>query len=61
MFGQALERFAKEQFLARGTGGNYVNSEKARICFQALAPESEQLERVRKERTRVERKKAVNA
>jgi hypothetical protein len=62
VFGEALERFAREQFLGRGTGRELGElSEKARICFRALAPESEQLERVRDERTRVDRKKAVSA
>jgi hypothetical protein len=62
VFGEALERFAREQFLGRGTGRELGElSEKARICFRALAPESEQLERIRDERTRVDRKKAVNA
>ena len=62
VFGEALERFAREQFLGRGTGRELGElSEKARTCFRALAPESEQLERVREERTRVDRKKAVSA
>src|SRR5215469_12083218 len=62
VFGEALERFAREQFLGRGTGRELGElSEKARICFRALAPESEQLERARDERTRVDRKKAVSA
>jgi hypothetical protein len=62
VFGEALERFAREQFLGRGTGRELGElSEKARICFRALAPETEQLERVRDERIRVDRKKAVNA
>jgi hypothetical protein len=57
-----VERFAREQFLGRGTGRELGElSEKARTCFRALAPESEQLERVREERTRVDRKKAVSA
>jgi hypothetical protein len=48
--------------LGRGTGRELGElSEKARTCFRALAPESEQLERVREERTRVDRKKAVSA
>jgi hypothetical protein len=62
VFGEALERFAREQFLGHGTGRELGElSEKARICFRALAPDSEQLERVRDERIRVDRKKAVNA
>ena len=61
VFGEALERFAREQFLGRGTGREIGElSEKARACFRALAPDSEQLERVRDERIRVERKKAVS-
>src|SRR2546426_10293573 len=61
VFGEALERFAREQFLGRGTGREIgERSEKARACFRALAPDSEQLERVRDERIRVERKKAVS-
>ena len=62
VFGEALERFASEQFLGRGTGRELGElSEKARICFRTLAPESEHLEGVRDERTRVDRKKAVSA
>lgn len=62
VFGEALERFAREQFLGRGTGRELGElSEKARICFRALSPDSEQLEHVRDERIRVDRKKAVNA
>ena len=62
VFGEALERFAREQFLTRGTGRELGElSEKARICFRALGPDSEQLERVKDERIRVDRKKAVNA
>ena len=62
VFGEALERFAREQVLGRGTGRELGElSEKARICFRALAPESDQLERVREERTRVDRKKVANA
>jgi hypothetical protein len=61
VFGEALERFAREQFLGRGVGRELGElSEKARACFRALAPEGEQLERVRDERIKVERKKAVN-
>jgi len=60
-FGEALERFAREQFLSRGTGRELESSRKKPFCFRALAPESEQLERVRDERTRVDRKKAVSA
>jgi len=62
VFGEALERFAREEFLGRGTGRELGElSQKARTCFRALAPESEQLERVREERARVDRKKVVNA
>jgi hypothetical protein len=62
VFGEALERFAREQFLGRGTGRELGElSEKARICFRALAPDSEQLERVRDETVRLGKKKAVNA
>src|SRR6266571_609306 len=62
VFGEALERFAREQFLIRGSGRELGElSEKARLCFRALAPESEQLERVRDESIRLGRKKAVNA
>jgi hypothetical protein len=62
VFGEALERFAREQFLGRGTGRELGElSDKARICFRALAPDSEQLERVRDESVRLGRKKAVNA
>jgi hypothetical protein len=62
VFGEALERFAREQFLGRGTGRELGElSDKARVCFRALAPESEQLERVREETARLGRKKAVNA
>jgi hypothetical protein len=62
VFGEALERFAREQGLGRGIGRELGElSEKARICFRALAPESEQLERVRDENIRLGRKKAVNA
>ncbi len=62
VFGEALERFAREQFQERGTGRELGElSEKARLCFRALAPESEQLERVRDEGNRLGRKKAVNA
>jgi hypothetical protein len=62
VFGEALERFAREQFLVRGSGRELGElSEKARICFRALAPDSEQLERVRDESIRLGRKKAVNA
>src|SRR6266478_5679245 len=61
VFGEALERFAREQFQSRGIGRELGElSEKARICFRALAPESEQLERVRDESVRLGRKKAVN-
>jgi len=62
VFGEALERFAREQFSGRGTGRELGElSDKARICFRALAPDSEQLERVREETARLGRKKAVNA
>jgi len=62
VFGEALERFAREQFQGRGIGRDLGElSEKARVCFRALAPESEQLERVRDESIRLNRKKAVNA
>src|SRR5438876_26748 len=62
VFGEALERFAREQGLGRGIGRELGElSEKARLCFRALAPESEQLERVRDESVRLGRKKAVNA
>ena len=62
VFGEALERFAREQFLVRGSGRELGElSEKARVCFRALAPDSEQLERVRDEGIRMGRKKAVNA
>jgi hypothetical protein len=62
VFGEALERFAREQFLGRGVGRELGElSQKARFCFHALAPDSEQLERIRDERIRVDRKKAVNA
>jgi len=62
VFGEALERFAREQFLGRGTGRELGElSDKARICFHALAPDSEQLERARDENIRLGRKKAVNA
>lgn len=62
VFGEALERFSREQFQGRGSGGELGElSEKARLCFRALAPESEQLERVRDEGIRLGRKKAVNA
>jgi hypothetical protein len=62
VFGEALERFAREQFIGRGTGRELGElSDKARICFRALAPDSEQLERVREETVRLGRKKAVNA
>ncbi len=62
VFGEALERFAREQFQGRGIGRDLGElSEKARLCFRALAPESEQLERVRDESIRLNRKKAVNA
>jgi GNAT superfamily N-acetyltransferase len=62
VFGEALERFAREQFQGRGIGRELGElSEKARLCFRALAPESEQLERVRDENIRLNRKKAVNA
>jgi hypothetical protein len=62
VFGEALERFAREQFLVRGSGRELGElSEKARICFRALAPDSDQLERVRDESIRLGRKKAVNA
>jgi hypothetical protein len=62
VFGEALERFAREQFLGRGSGRELGElSEKARVCFRALAPDSEQLERVRDESIRLGRKKAVNA
>src|SRR5258708_39477500 len=62
VFGEALERFAREQFLIRGSGRELGElSEKARVCFRALAPDSEQLERVRDESIRLGRKKAVNA
>jgi hypothetical protein len=62
VFGEALERFAGEQFLGRGTGRELGElSDKARICFHALAPDSEQLERARDENIRLGRKKAVNA
>jgi hypothetical protein len=62
VFGEALERFAREQFHSRGSGRELGElSEKARFCFHALAPDTEQLERIRDERVRVERKKAVNA
>jgi hypothetical protein len=62
VFGEALERFAREQFQFRGTGRELGElSEKARICFRALAPDSEQLERVKDEKIRVDRKKVVNA
>ncbi len=62
VFGEALERFAREQFQGRGTGRELGElSEKARLCFRALAPESEQLERVRDESIRLGKKKAVNA
>jgi len=62
VFGEVLERFAREQFVGRGTGRELGElSEKARICFRALAPDSEQLERVRDETVRLGRKKAVNA
>ena len=66
VFGEALERFAREQFLGRRTGWELGEiTEKARMCFRALATESEQLERVRDgrtdERTRVDRKKVVSA
>jgi hypothetical protein len=62
VFGEALERFAREQFLVRGNGRELGElSEKARICFRALAPDSEQVERVRDEGIRLGRKKAVNA
>ena len=62
VFGEALERFAREQFLGRGSGRELGElSEKARICFHALAPDSEQLERVKDESIRLNRKKAVNA
>lgn len=62
VFGEALERFSREQFQGRGIGREQAElSEKARLCFHALAPESEQLERVRDEGIRLGRKKAVNA
>jgi hypothetical protein len=62
VFGEALERFAREQFLTRGNGRELGElSEKARICFRALAPDSEQLERLRDEGIRMGRKKAVSA
>ena len=62
VFGEALERFAREQGLGRGAGRELGElSEKARVCFRALAPEPEQLERVRDESIRLGRKKAVNA
>ena len=62
VFGEALERFSREQFQGRGMGREQGElSEKARLCFRALAPESEQLERVRDEGIRLGRKKAVNA
>jgi hypothetical protein len=62
VFGEALERFAREQFLSRGTGRELGElADKARICFRALAPDSEQLERARDEGIRLGRKKAVNA
>ena len=62
VFGEALERFAREQFLGRGIGRELGElSEKARLCFHALAPDSEQLERFRDERMRVDRKKVVTA
>ena len=62
VFGEALERFAREQGLGHGVGRELGElSEKARLCFRALAPESEQLERVRDESIRLGRKKAVNA
>ena len=62
VFGEALERFASEQFLGRGTGRELGElSDKARICFRALAPDSEQLERARDENIRLGRKKVVNA
>ena len=62
VFGEALERFAREQFVGRGIGRELGElSEKARLCFHALSPDSDQLERIRDERIRVDRKKAVNA
>jgi GNAT superfamily N-acetyltransferase len=62
VFGEALERFSREKFQGRGIGRELGElSEKARLCFRALAPESEQLERVRDEGIRLGRKKAVNA
>src|SRR5438477_768506 len=63
VFGEALERFAREQGVGRGIGRELGElSEKARLCFRALAPESDQLERVRDENTRLgNRKKVVNA
>jgi hypothetical protein len=43
VFGEALERFARKQFSGRGTGRELGElSDKARICFRALAPDSEQ-------------------
>jgi hypothetical protein len=62
VFGEALERFAREQFVGRGVVREIGElSEKARTCFRALAPEAEQLERVRDERIKVERKRAVSS
>ncbi len=62
VFGEALERFARDQFQGRGNGRDLGElSQKARLCFHALAPDTEQLERVRDERMRVDRKKAVSA
>jgi hypothetical protein len=62
VFGEALERFAREQFLVRGIGRDLGElSEKARACFRALAPDSEQLERFRDERIRQDRKRGVSA
>jgi hypothetical protein len=62
VFGEALERFARDQFQGRGNGRELGElSQKARLCFHALAPDPEQLERVRDERMRVDRKKAVSA
>jgi len=62
VFGEALERFARDEFQGRGIGRELGElSQKARLCFHALAPDTDQLERVREERMRVDKKKVVNA
>jgi len=41
VFGEALERFAREQFLSRGTGRSWEALGKSPFLFPRLGPESE--------------------